>query len=195
MNTPPEDPDAYRDDHRGGYQSGHSGDYGGDYSGDHGGDFGSPYGQSPYAHGSGYPGAQPGPPSPGAQSPYPYGLPPQFGMPSHYGLPPQYGAAPAYGAMQPYAPGYPVPAYPVPGYPVSRREPALSLVLSFFLPGLGTIVNGQAGKGVAIMGGYFLGVLLSIILIGIPIMMGFWIWGLVDAYRGAQAHNARHGFH
>lgn len=157
--------------------------------------------ENPDAYGDGYhddPGAYHD--DQGAPSPYPYGLPPQYGQPQYgqpqYGLPPQYGAGsvygaqPAYGAMQPYAPHYPVSTYPV-----SRREPAFSLVLSFFLPGLGTIVNGKAGKGVAIMGGYFLGVLLSIVLIGIPIMMGFWIWGLVDAYRGAQRHNAQHGFH
>src|SRR5699024_11625253 len=69
------------------------------------------------------------------------------------------------------------------------------LVLSFLLPGLGTMINGQAGKGVGIMVGYFLGALLSVILIGLPIMFGFWVWGMVDAYSGAKEHNARHGFH
>ncbi|AVZ41316.1 hypothetical protein CT688_14820 [Dietzia sp. JS16-p6b] len=80
-------------------------------------------------------------------------------------------------------------------YGASRKEPALSLVLSFFLPGLGTIINGQAGKGIGIMAGYFLGILLSVVLIGIPIMLGFWVWGMVDAYSGAKQHNLENGFY
>ena len=165
MSTPPGDPHAYRD--------GDGWDYGDGWGYGDGGDYGDGAG-APYGV----------PPQYGAPQ---YPVPPQYGAPQ-YPVPPQYGTVPAYGAMQPYAPGYPAA-----GYPVSRREPAISLALSFFLPGLGTIVNGDSGKGVAIMGGYLLGVLLSIVLVGIPIMMGFWIWGLVDGYRGAQRHNARHG--
>lgn len=97
-----------------------------------------------------------------------------------------------HGAMQPYAP-YPPGSPYAPAQRAPRKDPALMLVLSFFLPGLGTIVNGQGGKGVGIMLGYFLGALLSIILIGLPIMFGFWVWGMVDAYSGAKEHNARHG--
>lgn len=100
------------------------------------------------------------------------------------------GAAQQFAAMQPYHPGVPY----APAYPAPRKEPALALVLSFFLPGLGTMINGQVGKGFGIMAGYFLGALLSVILIGLPIMFGFWIWGMVDAYSGAKEHNARHGY-
>ncbi|MBB1032682.1 hypothetical protein G6027_17785 [Dietzia sp. SLG310A2-38A2] len=126
-----------------------------------------PFDQQPY--GAQYYGAQ----YYGAQ---PYGVQP-------YGVQP-YGS-PGYGAVHPYAPNY----------GATRKEPALSLVLSFFLPGLGTMINGQAGKGIGIMAGYFLGILLSVVLIGIPIMLGFWVWGMVDAYSGAKAHNLRNGFY
>ena len=136
-----------------------------------------PFEQQPY--GAHFYGAQPFGTQPYGTEPYgtqPYGVEP-------YGVQP-YGS-PGYGAMHPYAPAY----------GASRKEPALSLVLSFFLPGLGTLINGQAGKGIGIMAGYFLGILLSVVLIGIPIMLGFWVWGMVDAYSGAKEYNARNGFY
>ncbi|KAA0919946.1 hypothetical protein FQ137_04825 [Dietzia sp. ANT_WB102] len=67
------------------------------------------------------------------------------------------------------------------------------LVASLLVPGLGTILNGRVGKGLGILGGYFVGLVLSVVLIGLPIMFGFWIWGMIDAYQGAKDHNARHG--
>lgn len=134
---------------------------------------GAPYGQQPFA-GGGY-GA------PGQYDPYQAaafsGIPPDGAMQMYYPVPP-------------YAPGYGAPVYGA-----SRKEPALSLILSFFLPGLGTIINGQGGKGIGIMLGYFMGALLSVILIGLPILFGFWVWGMVDAYSGAKEHNARYGYY
>lgn len=158
-----------------------------------------------------YPGQQNEPPAYGASiyGDQAYGAPSydaqQFGAQS-YGSQP-YGAAgyaapgyaaPGYGAQaygaQPYgAPGYgAVQPY---GYApqVARKDPALMLVASFFIAGLGTILNGETGKGIGILCGYFFGVLTSWVVIGIPIMLGFWIWGMIDAYNGAKDHNARHG--
>ena len=105
----------------------------------------------------------------------------QYGMPQ-YGHPGQPYAQP-YGAMQPYG------QYP----PAARKDPALMLVASLLIPGLGTMLNGRVGRGVGILAGYGVGVLLSVVLIGLPIMFGFWVWGMVDAYQGAKDHNARHG--
>jgi hypothetical protein len=31
------------------------------------------------------------------------------------------------------------------------------------------------------------------VIVGIVGVIGFWIWGMVDAYQGAQRWNARHG--
>ncbi|MDX2356313.1 hypothetical protein [Dietzia sp. PP-33] len=186
MTTPSENPDPY----------------GGDPDG-YGSAYGSAYGQQPYSGGPFSPDAQPygvrspyGDPPYGAQ-PYenrPYGNQPYAGQPfgpQSYGAQP-YGVhpygGPGHAAMQPYGPN----SYgPHPG--ASRKEPALSLVLSFFLPGLGTVINGQTGKGIGIMAGYFLGMLLSVVLIGIPIMLGFWVWGMIDGYSGAKEYNARNG--
>lgn len=135
-----------------------------------------PYGPSPYGYGTpgfsqpGYP--ESGYPQPGYQA---FGTSSfgaqQFGMQPYE--PPQFG-------MQPYA-------------QAARKEPALSLLASFFLPGLGSMINGEVGKGAGIMILWMFGLLLSVVLIGVPIAFGAWVWGMVDGYSGAQRHNARHG--
>ena len=38
-----------------------------------------------------------------------------------------------------------------------------------------------------------IGWVLAIVLIGIPLAIGTWIWGLVDAYQSAQRWNRAHG--
>jgi hypothetical protein len=67
------------------------------------------------------------------------------------------------------------------------------VLASFFLPGLGSIVNGEGVKGAVIMVSYFVALLLTLVLIGFPLAFGVWIWGMVDAYSSAQKWNARHG--
>ena len=88
-------------------------------------------------------------------------------------------------------------AYLVPAQPgamvVAPKNPAVSLIVSFFLPGVGSMINGDVGTGVAILLLYILGAFLSFVLIGIPLLLGVWIWGLIDAYQGAQRWNRAHG--
>jgi TM2 domain-containing membrane protein YozV len=79
------------------------------------------------------------------------------------------------------------------GMVVAPKNPAVSLIVSFFIPGVGSMINGDVGTGVAILVLYIVGIALAIILIGIPILIGAWIWGMIDAYQGAQRWNARHG--
>ena len=69
----------------------------------------------------------------------------------------------------------------------------LYLFLSFLLPGLGTMLLDNVGKGVGILALYIVGILLSLVLIGIPLAIGAWIWGMVDAYQSAQRWNQAHG--
>jgi TM2 domain-containing membrane protein YozV len=76
---------------------------------------------------------------------------------------------------------------------VAPKNPAISLLVSFFVPGVGSMINGDTGTGVVILVLYVVGILASFILIGIPIFIGAWIWGLIDAYQGAQRWNAAHG--
>lgn len=73
------------------------------------------------------------------------------------------------------------------------KNPALGVILSFFIPGLGSIVNGSTGRGLTILGVYVVGWILTLFIIGIPILIGAWIWGLVDGYLSAQRWNAAHG--
>lgn len=100
-----------------------------------------------------------------------------------------------YGRVEPY-PVSPQPyaAYPPPpgGHVVAPKSPALSLLVSFFVPGVGSMINGDVGKGVGILLLYLIGLPLCLILIGVPMVLGAWIWGMVDAYTGAQAWNYRH---
>ncbi len=106
--------------------------------------------------------------------------------------PPAYGEP---GHIQPYAAaGYPPPAGYAPPYGgVAPKNPGISLLASFFLPGLGSMINGEVGKGVAMLVLYVVGIPLAFVLIGIPLMFGVWIWGMIDAYTGAQNWNRRHG--
>ena len=76
---------------------------------------------------------------------------------------------------------------------IAAKNPAVGVILSFFIPGLGTIVNGDTARGAIILGLYVFGWILTIILIGFPILIGAWIWGLVDGYLSAQRWNTAHG--
>lgn len=81
----------------------------------------------------------------------------------------------------------------VPAVAVAPKSPGLSLLASFFIPGLGSMINGEVGKGVGILIGYIISWVLTIVVIGIAGVLAFWIWGMVDGYQGAQRWNARYG--
>ncbi len=55
------------------------------------------------------------------------------------------------------------------------------------------MMNGDLTKGAAILVGYLVSIVLMFVLIGFLTGPIFWIWGMIDAYQGAQAWNARHG--
>jgi TM2 domain-containing membrane protein YozV len=83
---------------------------------------------------------------------------------------------------------------------VAPKSPPVALIASFFIPGLGSLLNGSVTKGIAFMVTYFVSWfcfwLLAVFLIGflfLPVCFVVWIWGMVDAYQGAQRWNARHG--
>jgi TM2 domain-containing membrane protein YozV len=82
---------------------------------------------------------------------------------------------------------------PLQHYQVSPKSPGIALLVSFFFPGVGSMMNGSAGKGVLILGGYILSWVFVWTLIAIIPLVGFWIWGMVDAYQGAQRWNQAHG--
>ena len=55
------------------------------------------------------------------------------------------------------------------------------------------MVNGDTEIGVVILVIFVIGVVGSFFLIGVPVALGAWIWGMIDGYTGAQRWNARHG--
>ncbi len=93
----------------------------------------------------------------------------------------------------PAAAPWPAPGHYGQAVQVAPKNPGISVIASFFLPGLGQFVNGQAGKGVAFLVCYFMSFLLMFILIGFVTVFVVWVWSMADAYSGAQAWNRRHG--
>ncbi len=81
----------------------------------------------------------------------------------------------------------------LPARQVAPKNPALAVLASFFLPGLGQFVNGQGGKGVAFLLSYITSLVLILAFVGIFLAPIVWIWSMVDAYSGAQSWNARYG--
>lgn len=73
------------------------------------------------------------------------------------------------------------------------------MIPSFIIPGVGTVINGEVRKGVAILLGCALTLVVSsvllavlpvvavIVLIPLTLTLTFslWIYGMVDAFRGA----------
>jgi TM2 domain-containing membrane protein YozV len=76
---------------------------------------------------------------------------------------------------------------------IAPKNGGIGVLLSFFIPGLGSMVNGSAGLGALILGVYIVGWILTLVLIGIPIVFGAWIWGMIDGYLSAQRWNSSHG--
>lgn len=62
---------------------------------------------------------------------------------------------------------------------------AAGIILNFFIPGVGSLVIGQSGQGIAQLLLYFFGMIFTFTLIGavigLPMMLAAWIWGLVTA--------------
>jgi TM2 domain-containing membrane protein YozV len=86
----------------------------------------------------------------------------------------------------------PIQGYEIQPMRVAPRSPVGSVLLSIFVPGLGSMVNENVGVGVTILVLNIVGWILAIVLIGIPLALATWIWGMVDAYRSAQRWNRAH---
>lgn len=106
-----------------------------------------------------------------------------------------YAAPPPPGVVAPYGAPYPG------GMPPARKEPGISLLVSFFIPGVGSMINGDVGAGVGFLGAYIFGLVLIgclgwliVGLIGLPLCIGVWIWSMVHAYQGAAGRNRAMGY-
>ncbi len=87
--------------------------------------------------------------------------------------------------VQPYAGYAPVQVQP--------KNPAVALICSFFFPGLGSMVNGNVGMGILIFASFVFACLLIFLFIGLLLAPLVWLWGMIDAYHGAEKWNAAHG--
>ncbi len=76
----------------------------------------------------------------------------------------------------------------VPAY-IDKKSSGIAVVLSFFIPGLGQIYNGQIGKGILFIIIGFILALSLIILIGFVLYPIFWIYNMYDAYKTAERIN------
>lgn len=70
-----------------------------------------------------------------------------------------------------------------------RKEPLLALILSFFLPGLGQIYNGNTNNGILLIAAAVLSWILTSVCIGIFLFIGIWIYAMYDAYITAEKIN------
>lgn len=70
--------------------------------------------------------------------------------------------------------------------PKERKSSGIAVVLSFFIPGLGQIYNGEIGKGILFILLSFILFLLMFLLIGIPLYLIFWVYNMYDAYKTAE---------
>ena len=73
---------------------------------------------------------------------------------------------------------------------VGEKNPVLAAILSLLIVGLGQIYNGQIGKGIVLIICYVISIVLCTILIGIPLLVILWIYGIYDAYNTANKINA-----
>lgn len=72
---------------------------------------------------------------------------------------------------------------------VNKKEPLFALVLSFFIPGLGQLYNGDARKGIILFVGAVVSALLMWVCLGFLTYLIIWLYGMYDAYVYAEKIN------
>lgn len=62
---------------------------------------------------------------------------------------------------------------------------AVAIIVNFFIPGVGSFFVGKVGQGIVQLILYIVGMALTVTfilsIVGIPMAIGAWIWGLVTA--------------
>ena len=104
--------------------------------------------------------------------------------------------------MQPYAGQYQQqPQYPpqqwqqpqAPAMTVAPKSPGLALLISFLLPGVGSMYAGSAGLGVIILVLWLISAAAVLFVIGWILAPACWIWGMIAAFMNAQRWNRERG--
>jgi serine/threonine-protein kinase len=77
-------------------------------------------------------------------------------------------------------PSLPAKATPSPSIsPAAEGTQVTAMVLNCFLPGVGSLVGGRTGAGVAQLLLWLVGIPLCFVLVGIPMVLAAWIWSIV----------------
>ena len=63
-----------------------------------------------------------------------------------------------------------------------------------FFPGLVLLLMGRSKQGIIMLCCLLASVLLSIVLIGIPLLIGVYVWSVIACFREARRQNEAHGF-
>jgi TM2 domain-containing membrane protein YozV len=99
--------------------------------------------------------------------------------------PPQY--------RQPHPPQQWQSPYAPPGMTVAPKSPGVALLISFFLPGVGSMYAGSAGLGVIILILWLISLVTVFVVIGWFLAPACWIWGMIAAHMNAQRWNRERG--
>ncbi len=97
--------------------------------------------------------------------------------------------APSWGAPPPPMYYAPPMSQPQTVYVRNEKSAGLAAVLSFFIPGLGQIYNGQFGKAILFFVFSVISCILILAVIGFITTPILWIWNIVDAYKSAENMN------
>jgi TM2 domain-containing membrane protein YozV len=81
--------------------------------------------------------------------------------------------------------GGPAP-HPGAGRLATGKNPAIALILSLFIPGVGQLYNGDNKKGVILLIGLLVSGLLAAFAVGIVTGIAIWVYAMVDAYQVAS---------
>ena len=106
---------------------------------------------------------------------------------------PQPGTRHRYRAAPPTGQPYPPVPYRQPPMRVAPKSPSAAIILSFLIPGVGSMYAGRAGIGALILGCCVVSWLLSFVLIGIPFLFATWVWGMIHAHGAAVRWNKQYG--
>ena len=78
--------------------------------------------------------------------------------------------------------------------PIEESTATMGLVLNLVMPGVGSIVAGRTGEGIAQLVLFIVGLPLCFLLIGIPLCVAVWGWALATGLRAvsdAQKNRAK----
>lgn len=57
----------------------------------------------------------------------------------------------------------------------------IGLAVNVFVPGIGTLIEGETMQGILQLGLGFLSWILAFFLIGIPMLLGIWLWAVIGS--------------